>query len=154
MPKKGLLIKCHSWHQNGVNWVDWIPQATVAVKHCQRKNPKRKICVYVCVGVCVCYICARPCLLDTLLPCTYVKHFCGFRFVKGVTSVFRIWAPSSCLPPQSKYLVCQCGHVSRCSCLSLCFSRLTPGFPHQCQSNSPALIPAALRCVTGCSVSL
>lgn len=55
--------------------------------------------------------------------------------------------------PQSKYLVCQRGYVSRCSCLSLCFNRLTPGFPCQCQSNSPALIRAALRCVTDCSVS-
>lgn len=60
---------------------------------------------------------------------------------------------SSSLSPQSKYLVCQHGHVSRCSCLSLCFNRLTPGFPHQCQSNTPALIRTALRCVTDCSVS-
>lgn len=120
----------------------------VAVKHCQTREKKT-----------IKSVCVRPCLLDTFPPRTYVKHLCGSGGVKGEAaspprSGSERRPPASLLLPQSKYLVCRCGHVSRCSCLSLCFNRLTPGFPHQCQTNTPALIPAALRCVTDCSVSL
>lgn len=114
----------------------------------QEKKSKKKRCV------CVLYM--HVTMSAWHLASAYIcKTFLRFQVREnrgGVTSKF--WAPCTCLPPQSKYLVCQCGHVSRCSCLSLCFNRLTPGFPHQCQSNTPALIPAALRCVTDCSVSL
>lgn len=50
--------------------------------------------------------------------------------------------------PQSKYVACQRGRVSSCSCLSS-FQR-TDSIS---VTVTPALIPAALRCVTDCSVS-
>lgn len=53
--------------------------------------------------------------------------------------------PSLSISPQSKYLACQGGYVRRCSCLSLCFNKLTPCFPHQCQSNALSSDPSCTQ---------
>lgn len=100
-------------------------------------------------------------------PQTFVLYICAFAFMKGNLgggaagglschlSVLSVRARPQSLSSIQIFGLSARAAVCGCSCLSLCFNRLTPGFPppRQRHSNSSALIPAAFRCVTDCSVS-
>lgn len=97
----------------------------------------------------------KPLLFDTYVPLRVLRvgGVGGRGGVWRVTSLSSVRARPQSLSSIQIFGLSARAAVCRCSCLSLCFNRLTPGFPHQRHSNSPALIPAALRCVTDCSVS-